>query len=194
MTDNELIDHVATQLEAAVASGAWDYLVIQKSGPDKEGIPTGPAVFFQKIGDHRYGHQMVKHALILEDNEFNEKNIQIYETTFQISAMAIQKPEDITLPTASDVANHICMFMQSRTTIAALGKVDISVLRVTAVRNPYIVDDHIRFEAQPNFDLIVYSKREIDIKVPAVSKAVGAFAFDPTIPGEGVFVVKDAEV
>lgn len=192
MTDNELIIILAEKIEAAVAQAGWSYVVIQKNGPEQQGIPSNPAVFFEKIFDHRYGHPIVKQTYQSIPNNFAENNKQIYETTFQISALVIQDPSDILKPTASDVANQICMYLQSRTIISELRAQGVSMLRVTEVRNPYFVDDKDRFEGHPTFDFVVYSQRDITLTVPSVIRVVGAPSDDPSIPGEGVFAVPDA--
>jgi hypothetical protein len=192
MRDNDLINLIATQIEASMASAGWNYVVIQKDAPDKQGIPTNPGVFLEKIGDHRYGHPVVKQTYRSVTDDFEETETQTMETTFQISALVIQNPNDITIPTASDVANYACMYMQSRTVIANLFQQGVSVLRVLDVRNPYFVDDRERFEGNPNFDLIVTHNKTITITVAAVEKVVGT---PSSIPGDltvGTFPVEDA--
>ena len=190
MTDNELINIIATQLELAVANAGWDYKVIQKNDPQQEGIPSEPGIFFEKLFDHPYGFPIINNTYNSVPDNFSETNLQVYETTFQVTSLVIQNPDDLTIPTASDAANQMLMFMQSRTTVAALRALGVSLLRITQVRNPYFVDDRNRFEGHPNFDIIVYSKREITFTVPAAVKAVGAPSpVPPGAPGSGVFPV-----
>lgn len=192
MTDNELIDIFAGQLELAVVSGGWDFLVIQKNQPEKQGLPSTPSVFFEKLFDHRYGFPIISNTYDSLTDTFVEKNLQVYETTFQVSALVKQDPSDLAIPTASDVVNHVCMYMQSRRVISLLNLVDVAVLRVTAVRNPYFVDDRVRYEGNPNFDIIVTSKREINFSTPAVVQVIGAPSpIPPGAIGAGVFVVPD---
>lgn len=191
MDDNALIDLVCVQLEAASAMFGWNYLVVQKNEPSQEGVPTAPTIFFEKLFDKPYGFPMVESDYQSEFGNFAEVETQLYETTFQISALVPQDPTNLTIPTASDVANYLCMYMKTRTVVAILMQAEVGILRVTDVRNPYFVDDRERFEASPSFDLILTHKRVITMTVPAVDKIVGA---PSTIPGDntkGVFVVLD---
>jgi hypothetical protein len=177
MLDNPLIDLIATQAEAAIASAGWNYVVIQKNGPDQQGLPTNPGVFLEKIGDHRYGYKSVKQTYRPTTDDFAETETQVLETTFQISALVIQNPNDLTIPTASDVANYVCMYMQSNSVISNLRQQGVSILRVSDVRNPYFVDDRERFEGNPSFDLIVTHSNSITISVPSAEKVIGTVIY-----------------
>lgn len=171
MTDNQLIDFVATQLEAASASAGWNYIVLQKDQPTMEGIPTAPTIFFEKLFDHPYGWPIAKFSYIVEQNVFNENETQLYETTFQISTLAIQNPEDLTLPTASDIANYMKQYIGSRHVSSLFQAASMGILRVTDVRNPYFKDDRNQFEAHPTFDFTVLHNRQINFEVPAADRA-----------------------
>lgn len=190
MKDNELIDIFATQLELGVASGGWDFLVIQKNQPEKQGVPSAPSVFFEKLFDHRYGFPIIKNTYDPLTDTFIEKNVQFYETTFQVSALVRQDPADLSLPTASDVANQVCMYMQSRRVIKLLRAQSVAVLRVSDLRNPYFIDDKVRYEGNPNFDIIVTSERDIEFATPAAVSVEGALSpIPPGAVGSGIFAV-----
>lgn len=172
MLDNALIDLVATTMEAAIASAGWTYFVVQKNQPTQEGIPSGATAFLERISDHRYGHPIFKEAYQAGPNNFAETSNQLIETTFQISALVPQDPSDLNIPTASDVAEYICQYMQTRTAIRQYRQAGVSVLRVTGVRTPFLVLDKDQFEGNPSFDIVFQHNRTVTMTVPAANKVV----------------------
>lgn len=169
MTDNQLIALLASQLDAAVLSGGWSFNVIQKDQPTQQGVPTEGAVFLQKIQDHAYGSPMIRKDSNYPTKTFTEHNDQWYETTFQISALVTQDPENLTLPTASDVANYVKMYLASRTSRMVLMQQNVGTLRVTQVRDPAFQDDRERYEYHPNFDIVLTHQRTLDIVIPGTN-------------------------
>jgi hypothetical protein len=193
MTDNQLIQFMAAQLDAASEASGWNYPVLQKNNPTLEGIPAAPAIFFEKLFDHAYGWPIDSFTYNEPPvDNFSDNSMQLYETTFQISALVIQDPEDLTLPTASDVANYIKMWLTHPVTLQTFRSQNVGLLRVTQIRNPYFEDDRHRFEAHPNFDLVLTHDNTLTLTVPAANRAVPAPSNDPTITGTGVFPVPDA--
>jgi hypothetical protein len=173
MTDNQLIALMASRLDAAMTTSGWGYVVVQKEPPNQQGIPSAPTVFFEKLFDHPYGHPMIQNILDVPNMKINEKNTQLYETTFQISAMVIQNPSDLSIPTASDVANYVKMFMALGSTRNLFMAQGVGMLRVTEVRNPYFQDDHSQLEANPSFDVVFTHNRTMDDIVPATNIVTG---------------------
>lgn len=169
LNDNALIDLLATQLEAAVLHGGWSFIVEQKDQPTQQGVPSEGAVFFQKIQDRPYGSPMIRKVSNFPTMTFTEHNDQWYETTFQISALVTQNPENLTLPTASDVANYVKMYLASRASRMVLMQQNVGILRVTQVRDPAFQNDRERFEYHPNFDLTLTYQRTIDIVIPGTN-------------------------
>jgi hypothetical protein len=187
MLDNALIDLLATQLEAASALAGWNYSVIQKDQPTQEGIPTAPTIFFEKLFDHAYGWP----ELFYSDynpatNTFTQTEKQWAETTFQVSALVIQDPTSLSLPTASDVVNYMKLFTNSRAAIKAFKAQGVSALRISEVRNPYFRDERHTFEANPNFDIVLQHQRTLVTTVGATNVVVGVLI--PSVPGhQGTF-------
>lgn len=182
MLDLALIDLFATQLEAASAFGAWldstgnPYGVSQKEQPTQQGVTTDPQIFFEKLYDVPFGYPEVSHSINNTDPnnpQMVETELQLVETTFQVSALVIQEPSDLTIPTASDVVNLIRSFLISRQTIRLWAKQGVSLLRVTQVRNSYFEDDRHRNEASPNFDIVLTHNRTISQNVNSVSEMDG---------------------
>jgi hypothetical protein len=171
--DLELIDLLATKLEQASAAAGWNYAVIQTSGPTQQGIPDAPIIMFQKLFDEPRGWPKSTSVYEPVADQFTTKSLQEYQTTFQISALVIQVPDDLTLPTASDVANYMYNALHSRSTVSAFMKVGVNVMRAPQIGNAYFEDDRSRFEARPSFDIILTHSREVGQITPAVHVVEG---------------------
>ncbi len=173
MTDNQLIDVLATALEAASANAGWNYGVVQKDEPTVQGTPTAPTIFFEKLFDVAYGWAHSDNIPDLASKTFAEIDTQVYETHFQISALVIQDPSDLTRPTASDVCNYMKQYLAHRTVTAQFSTQGLGVLKVSEVRNPFAIDDRNMFEANPSFDIVFTHTRSVTITIPGVDKIVG---------------------
>lgn len=190
MNDNALINLLATQLEAASASAGWNYVVIQKDQPTQEGAPTAPTIFFEKLFDVGYGFPMVTYpSYSAVTNTFTQQEDQWTETHFQVSALVIQDPANLSLPTASDVVNYMKQYINGRACLAQLKASGVGILRVVDIRNPYFKDDREVYEANPNFDVILQHKRTITATVGASNQVIGQTVSG--VKGQGVFPVID---
>lgn len=195
ITDNQLIDIFATQLEAASAQAGWNYVVLQNNQPSLEGAPTAPTIYFEKMFDDEYGWPMVGYVhnapvAPSPQGTYTQAEDQWTETTFQVSAQAIQDPSNLSVPTASDIVNYMKLYINSRKALAAFKSAGVGVLRVTKIRNPKFKDDREVFEANPNFDVVVQYKREISATVPATNIVQGAKVSG--VSGQGLFPVIDS--
>lgn len=189
MKDNDLIGLVATNLEAASAEAGWNYGVLQKDQPTQQGIPYAPTIFFEKLFDRAYGHPMVTYAYNASPNSFSETEDQIVETTFQISALVIQEPTDLSIPTASDVIHYMRAYLTSRAVIHTMVKQEVAIQKVTELRNPYFQDERHNYEANPSFDIVYIHQRPYVHVVGATNKVVGKII--DGIAGQGTFPVPD---
>lgn len=165
MIDNQLIAAMIVVLDAQLATwartvGCEPVEVLQKEQPTKQGTPTAPTLFIEKLFDHRYGFTAVSYEdVVVVPDLMVENESQKYLTSFQISARALQDPRNLASITASDLANVACSMLQSRYALNAFGVNEIEVLRVSEVRNGYITDDQDRQEASPSFDIVLgYSR------------------------------------
>jgi hypothetical protein len=182
MLDNQLINLLATQLEAASAAAGWNYIVVQKDQPTQQGIPTAPTIFFEKLFDNQHGWPMDSYAYQSASNNFTETETQMVNTTFQISALVIQDPTNLSLPTASDVANFMQQYLSARWSINAFMEQDVGMLRVTSVRNPAFNDDRTLYEFNPNFDIVLTHSRTVSGTVNSAASATAA-TFQSIGPG-----------
>lgn len=158
MTDNELIKLFLPIINTGLQdAGLTNVVVTQSNQPTQQGINIAPTVYFYKIGDHRYGWVDREDKWDGINNVHTE--VQIYETTFQISALVLQKPNNTLTYTASDLVNEVAYIMQNESTLQTLSDSNVGILRITDVRNPYFLDDRDNFEASPSFDFILTHKQ-----------------------------------
>lgn len=94
---------------------------------------------------------------------------QVYETTFQFSALSTQDPANPNQLTASDIMNYVAFIMQNPDTTAQLQGNSVGVLKVGQVRNPYFTDDRQRYEASPNFEMTLTHNQIILTSPPILS-------------------------
>lgn len=194
MTDLELIDLLASRLEAGLVLRGWDlagYVVVQKPQMTQEAPPVEPTVFFQKLFDQPRGWAGAFDRYNETDGDFDHTEEQLVDTTFQISAFVPQDVTNVTMPTASDVVNFLKMYIQSRHTIALWQQSNVGQMRVSDVRNQTFEDDKTLFEFNPNFDLVLQHNSSITLKTPRVDFVVGTPSPIPGDSTKGVFHVRD---
>lgn len=171
MNDKQLAALFMAQLLPAMqaTSGLSGVKLARSFQSRQQGANSSPYVYFVKVGDHRYGHPERKDEYAAGSGDFTHTEIQQYESTYQFSAWVPQDPKDVTGLTESDILNVVSGIMQSDALLAAFRAQGVGILRVTDVRNPYIVDDHDQFEAVPSFDVTLTHKRTSVSTIPAVA-------------------------
>lgn len=155
-TDNSLIQLFLPIIQAGLAADGFTTTVVRQSNqPTQQGIPTVPTVYFFKVYNRRYGFLGREDVWDPLSSTMVHNECQYYETAFQVSALVLQNPSDLTIPTASDLVNEVACIMQSDATRAILNASGVGILRVTDIINPYFVDDRDNFEASPSFDFVL---------------------------------------
>lgn len=153
MQDNQLIQLFLPIInQGLINDGFTQVAVKQANQPTMQGINTGPTIYFYKIGDKRYGFLGRYDKWDINTSQMIHKEIQVYETTFQVSALVLQDPLTPNQYTSSDLVNEAAAIMQSDYARAIMIKQNVGILRVTDVSNPYFFDDHDQFEASPSFE------------------------------------------
>ena len=171
MNDKQMAALFIAQLLPAIqaAPGLSGVKLARNFQPRQQGANSSPYAYFYKVGDHRHGSPAKKDVFDAQANAFTHTEIQQYESTYQFSAWVPQDPKDVTGLTESDILNVVSGIMQSDALLAAFRAQGVGILRVTDVRNPYIVDDHDQFEAVPSFDVTLTHKRTSVSTIPAVA-------------------------
>lgn len=171
MQDNALFTLIISLINSMKADvGLSEVQIAQSYQPTQQGVNTKPTAYLFKIGDKRYGYPAFQEIWDADSETMIHKTTQQYETTFQISALAIQNPKTPSAPTASDILNLIAYILQSSTIVAAFEAQDVGILRVTDVRNPYFQDDKGRNEASPSFDFVLTHKQIILSTSPVITE------------------------
>jgi hypothetical protein len=172
MTDNELFSLIMSTLEPLIQAKFPTATMLQKEQPTQQGVPTQPTVYFEKLFDKRYGFTREDMDLSMPSDPtlpIPTDYLQLYETTIQFSAWVLQNPEDLSIPTASDLVNHVAMLLSADAILKTLRAGGANVERITNVGNPYIVDDRERFEATPSFDVVMQHQRKLSLTTPAIT-------------------------
>lgn len=169
-SDNSLISYFLPLLVTGLAEAGYaDVPVVQNYQPTIQGVPTTGVVYFQKIGNKRYGFLGRTDRWNTTDLQMDHTEWQYFETTFQVSALFRQDPYNPTY-TASDLVNEAAWIMQSDVTRQYLNTLGIGILRITEVINPFFVDDRDNFEASPSFDFTLVYLNQRDTLNPVVSQ------------------------
>lgn len=167
MLDNQLIilllNTINPQLTAAGIPGTP---IAASYQPTQQGVYNEPAAYLHKVGDVARGWPEKTYVWddVLQQETYTET--QIYETSFQISSLAIQWPGNVTQMTASDVLNLILYTLQNDITIQTLQAQGVGIYKVGDIRNPYFIDDVGRFEANPSLDFTLVHKQIISVAAP----------------------------
>lgn len=160
MRDNELIALIIkTITDQEAVAGISGTPIKQAFQPTNQGPDTKKAGYMFKVGDYRRGTPQKSDVWDVIAGKMIHTETQVYETTFQISALSTQNPADTVQYTASDIVNLIAYILQSASTVEILQAAGVGVLRVGDVRNPYFTDDRERFEAEPSFDFVLTHKQ-----------------------------------
>lgn len=169
MLDNQLFALIIRSIVAGeAAAGIPGTPVKQAFQPTRQGVNTGPAAYLYKVADRRMGFARRTDEWSTACSSMVHTELQQYETTFQVSALATQDPKTPSQYTASDVVNLVASILQSSVTIATLEAQGVGVEHVAAVRNPYFSDDRDRNEACPSLDFVLTHKQIITTTTPVV--------------------------
>ena len=169
MKDNDLIKLIIATINGVKAGyGIGAVKVKQSYQPTQQGANSDPTAYLFKIGDKRYGFNKRHDVWVPATATMEHQEIQIYETTFQVNALAIQDPANVNSLTASDIVNTIAAIIHSDYALNEFRKKGVGILRVTDVRNPYFIDDKNRHEASPSFDFVLTHKQTFTTASPVV--------------------------
>lgn len=170
MNDKQMAALIMAQVLPLVqaTSGLETVKMARNFQPRQQGAPSGPYVYFIKLSDHRHGSPERRDVWDEDAGAFVHTETQRYETTLQFMALVPQDPKATTGLTESDILNAVSGIMQSDAIISAFQAQEVGILRVTEVRNPYIVDDRDQFEATPSFDVVLTHTRQRVTALPAV--------------------------
>ncbi len=170
MNDKDLFALFVQHLLPALRTrtGVSTLVLARSYQPEQQGSVQVPSVYFFKIADRRHGHTQRSTAYNEGTGLFDTNDVQVYESTFQLSAWAQENTNSVTSLTNSDILNVAAAIVQSDDFLNKFRLAGVGVLRVTDVRNPFIFNEQARFEAVPSFDVVLTYERELVLTTPAV--------------------------
>lgn len=171
MNDNDVFQIIrAILLQGMIDMGQPGVQVKQAFQPDQTGVPSPPVILLHKIGVQRYGWPKRRAVFNDTTDVFDQTEIFWRAPTFQVAALAIQDPGDLTQLTASDLVEAAADILQLDATLTTLRASQIGIDRITQVRVPYFIDDRDRHEQSPSFDFTLTYQHEITSTVPVVTE------------------------
>lgn len=174
MNDNPLISLVLSVLNGQLADVGLTGTVIVKAYQDvRNGIEASPlttqtkSAYLVKLHDKRDGFPREDYTWDNTNHVEVRTQTQVYHSTFQLTALAVQIPGNTSQLTASDVANLLVAILQNQETMALLQAQGVGILNsITDIRNTYFLDDRDRYEASPSFDFTLVHKQILTKSVP----------------------------
>lgn len=153
MRDNQLLQLLIPAINSGLfARGIAGVTVMQAYQPTRQGAPTEPVVLLTKLPDVPRGHTKRDSVWDRDASIMRHVEEQVFETTFQVNALAIQDPTDVSGLTAADIARAVRAVMQSSVVLDLLYAAGVGILRIGEIRNTPFVDDKQRNEYDPSFD------------------------------------------
>jgi hypothetical protein len=175
MTDNQLVAALIAAISAGLQAQAISVGIEQNYQPTQQGAPSAPYVILHKIGDVKYGSPALADVYNTETEVMTHTETQIFETTYQVGAVAIQNPANVNSLTAADYVAAVSLALNSQTAIIGLAAQGIGMLRIRAIRQTFFRDEKGLFEAAPSFDFTVSHTRQIASVEPSTDSLVGTF-------------------
>lgn len=168
MNDNQLYTLILSILNSQLADVGLSGLVIAKANQDiRQGVEPITSAYIVKLYDMRDGFPHEEYVW----DEINQLEVrtqtQLYHSTFQITALAIQTPGNTTQLTASDTANLLASVLQNQETIALFQAQNVGMLDIIKdIQNPYFLDDYDRYEASAHFTFTLTHNQILTKSVP----------------------------
>src|SRR5665213_3600867 len=139
MTDDQLMALLISTITSGLVAQGFNVPVEQEYQPTLQGTPGGDSVFIWKLSENRYGFpgRSDKFATGIMTHMETER----IEVMFQIGALAIQNPSNITSVTAADYVRAVGRTLQSDVAQHAMLSAGVGIYRIQAMRQPYFKDD-----------------------------------------------------
>lgn len=169
MTDNELgILIRGTLIPLLTQQGISDLPVIVAFQPTTQGRDER-GLYINMVSSRRNGWQERRDIYDEESGDQTHIEGQWYETVFQVQGFTPANINDLNELRAKDLTEIAAMLIASQPFIQAMTAGGVGVQRITAIRNPYFVNDQGNFEANPSFDFTVTHKRTIIQTTPSIT-------------------------
>lgn len=176
MLDNAFIILFRPLLLAGLtARGLTTVQVKQNYQPTQQGRADGPAIYFNKIFDHRYGSPRVEETWNATTGLKSRTTTQVVLSTWQFGAITNQDPSNDTELTAEDILKYAASAMQDEDFQAGLVAQGVNISRISDIRIVRVKNDRDQFESNPTFDAIINHTDVFVSNVPIVSNFNAVF-------------------
>lgn len=155
-------------IDAGLSSAGIDAVLTQEYQPTDQGVEPLTTVAMQIVGSHRYGWVHRNDIWNAETQLFDHVETQQMETTFQVGCLQKLNPESVNQDTAIDILQTVAAVLQNSNTIETIEAVEVGILRITDIRNPYFRSDTNQFQASPSFDFTVTHKQITILTTPKI--------------------------
>jgi hypothetical protein len=164
MTDNQIYAIMFPLITAGLTKrGVANVTVLQSYQPTQQGAASGRSVYLFSLHDDPVGFVRRDSVYDTVDAQMRATELQTWTGTYQVNALAIQEPGDITGLTAKDIVKAVRQTLQSSDTIGTLRSSGLAILRIGQLNNPTFTDDKGRFEYSPSFDFVLtYDEKYTD--------------------------------
>ena len=170
MTDNQILIVLLPILTTGLtAVGVTGVKIKQNYQPRQSGAEIQPTLYLHKISAPRYGFPGRKDVFNATNNNFDHTETIWRTPTWQVDGLSTQNPANLTQLTASDIVEAAADALQLQTTRLALLRSNISIERITTIRENYFLDDRERHEQRPSFDFTLTYRRSFRSVVPQVT-------------------------
>lgn len=150
--------------------------IIVRPQPQQVGIPSGPALFIDWLGEYRYGHM----SRFIEPENPQEPlgpkvlvEKQYFETYLQFTALSNESPNNPDFSRvylADDIAREASAVLQRQAGLDALADYGMRPLRIGRIRDIPILNDANQYSSDPSFDLTLVRAEEKRSKVGSTTE------------------------
>lgn len=154
-TENKIwTDIIAVLSVFMAAEGLTGWNIRQNEQPTMQGFKNN-SVYLSRVASRRHGWQGKRDDWDAENAVMIHTETYMQEIMFQATAFHKRSQTDATELTGGDVLNKIITFLMSTDGLLKMRAKNLTLLRISELREPAIVSDSAIFEKLPSFDFTV---------------------------------------
>lgn len=170
MLDYDIVDIIRPAIISFMQS-RFNTTIEFKAGnqPLKVGTNSAPTVYWYSLPTKRYGSPRRRSFWDEANTQMRYEETQILETTFQLNALVKQDVNNLTI-TANDLLTQVSFIMQSQEFLDRLNTNNLSIYRITEIRNTYFESDNGGYEDNPSFDVVIQHNQTITSDINHINR------------------------
>ena len=162
MNDNDVLEIICNALSEGLSdNGFASPFIAQSYQITHAGISSTPTWYIHKISTKKYGYPGKKLVFNSGDNNFTQTESRLIERTYQITTTKKELASATNQPTVFDMADVAAAVIESQKFGDTIRENNMSVYRVTDIREPYFVDESNENENSANFDFTIQYCRNL---------------------------------